>query len=165
MIKDVPALVVEICKQLKEKTDIAVVGMSGGADSTLVSILCREALGAGNVVGVHMPYSATDASKFNSNSVNTANKLGIRQIWFPIQEPVDSLTKLFNQVIESGLSQINSGNMRSRMRMITLYTISHAEGKDRKKARVIGTGNLSEDYIGYDTKGGDALCDFFPIGQ
>ena len=50
--------------------------------------------------------------------------------------------------------------------MCTLYTVAHHLGdKLGKRVRVIGTGNLSEDFIGYDTKGGDALCDIFPIGQ
>ena len=56
--------------------------------------------------------------------------------------------------------------MRARTRMLMLYgCCHHLESVLNKSCRVIGTGNLSEDYIGYDTKGGDALADFFPIGD
>jgi NAD+ synthase len=53
------------------------------------------------------------------------------------------------------------------MRMVALYTVAHELNSHltNKRVRVIGTGNLSEDFIGYDTKGGDALCDIFPIGE
>ena len=174
MIKDIPALIENICKQIKERTDIAVVGMSGGADSTLVAILCREALGLENVYGCHLPYSRTDYDKFNNNSMNVANRLGLNQRWADISGPVDMCEKAilekyragFGNAGSIGISQVNKGNMKSRMRMICLYTINCqiAEETD-KRCRVIGSGNLSEDYIGYDTKGGDSLCDFFPIGQ
>ena len=168
MIKDVEALVNNICKQIRERTDIAVIGMSGGADSTLVACLCREALGRENVVGVQMPYGEVDLSKFNANSQKVINKLKIRSEWFPITEPVDKLSYIIttNSLCGPQLSQINAGNMRSRMRMLCLYATSHIEENAfHKRARVVGTGNLSEDFIGYDTKGGDSLCDFFPIGQ
>ena len=65
------------------------------------------------------------------------------------------------------LTALNKGNARSRARMSVLYGVAHnlSNKFPNKRVRVIGTGNLSEDYIGYDTKGGDALADIFPIGE
>ena len=171
MIKDIDGLIKDVCKQIREQCDVAVIGLSGGADSTLVAILCKEALGADNVYGCHLPYAQIDYDKFNANSARVADCLGINQYWVDISEPVNMCEKvIFSkycvQFGSTGISLINKGNMKSRMRMICLYTINcqiaEATGK---RCRVIGSGNLSEDYIGYDSKGGDSLCDFFPIGR
>lgn len=64
------------------------------------------------------------------------------------------------------LSDLQRGNIRSRCRMVLLYGKCGqlSEANPGQRCRVVGTGNLSEDYIGFDTKGGDALCDYFPIG-
>lgn len=161
MIKDVDGLVKKVTELIREQCDVAVVGLSGGADSTLVACLCIKALGKENVHGIHMPYNHVDASTFNSQSVALAKHLGVENIKVDIGGAVDMLAGQFSHI-----SQLNQGNMRSRMRMVSLYTVccilNEATGL---RARVIGTGNLSEDLIGYDTKGGDALCDFFPIGS
>ena len=169
MIKDVVSLVEKVTNEIKNFTDIAIVGMSGGADSTLVSILCRLALGKENVYGIHMPYGSIDHEKFNANSVKIADMLGVKQITFDIGEAMDAFAdniEVSLRIDNCGLSQLNEGNARSRMRMMALYTINQQISESRKgRCRVMGTGNLSEDFIGYDTKGGDALADIFPIGQ
>ena len=58
MIKDIPKLIEKVRKEIKASMSSAVVGLSGGADSTLCAILCREALGAENVFSFHMPYNS-----------------------------------------------------------------------------------------------------------
>lgn len=168
MIKNIPALLNKIEDEIRVNTDMAVIGLSGGADSTLVAILCIRALGKKtNICGIHMPYSDTDVNGFNSRSKILAKHLGIQNQTVNIRPAVDALSSQFG----SKLSTINQGNMRSRMRMITLYTVAcfanetQASIKSGRRVRVVGTGNLSEDYIGYDTKGGDALVDFSPIGS
>lgn len=161
MITDVSGLLEEVTNRIKEQTDVAVVGLSGGADSTLVACLCIRALGKENVYGVHMPYNKLDNETFNSKSVALADHLGVPQRTVWIDDAVNMLAGQYNH-----LSTINLGNMRSRMRMISLYTTCCSIGETTGlRTRVIGTGNLSEDFIGYDTKGGDAMCDFFPIGS
>lgn len=149
-----------ICQDIKDKLDVAVIGLSGGADSTLVGSLCVLALGKDNVYGIGMPYGKTDYTKFNHNSANVALKLGIDYKVIPITTPVEAVIAGFGV-----LSELNQGNLRSRMRMITMYSYNCqiAERNPNKRVRVMGTGNLSEDFIGYDTKGGDALADIFPI--
>lgn len=174
MIKNIPGLIEAISGEIKEFTDIAVVGLSGGVDSMLVSILCMKALGPENVYAVHMPYGEvdTDQDRFNARSVKIAEKLGLRSLLAPITAISNAINgevrQAVFQVLHEGtkLSTVNKGNARSRARMAVLYGISHELGTIlKRRIRVIGTGNLSEDFIGYDSKGGDALCDIFPIGE
>ena len=153
----------------KTQTIKAVIGLSGGADSTLVACLCVKAIGAHNVIGVSMPYSETDNKTFNDRSRRLAEKLEIKHIVLPITRATDEIN-LSLQIAAIGtednvrnikaLSTLNQGNTRARVRMACLYGVAH-----HCNGRVIGTGNLSEDFIGYDTKGGDALADLFPIGD
>ncbi|MCP4449330.1 MAG: NAD(+) synthase [Myxococcales bacterium] len=167
MIKDICGLISAICQELRSFTDIAVFGMSGGADSTLVAALCSEALGAENVKSLHMPYNELDKETFNSRSMSAAKRLGIGAKFISIGAIAEALNAAVAQVADTPTSQLNAGNGRSRARMTLLYGASAAlaEANPGKRVRVIGTGNLSEDYIGYDTKGGDALADIFPIGE
>ena len=160
MIPKISKLLDEIFKQLQEFVGdgVAVVGMSGGADSTLTAILCANALGPDKVVSVHMPYGRVDREKYNANSMRVADKLKIASILQPITDVVDCFLDGLEFAAEGVLVE---GNVRARMRTVTLYTVANAMGN----SYVIGTGNLSEDYIGYDTKGGDALADIFPIGE
>lgn len=155
-------LVDRILDGIRSKVDIAVVGLSGGADSTLVATLSALALGKENVYGASMPYGETDLKTFNNRSQSLAAKLGIKHNVYPIRQASNGVSANF-----PALSTLNAGNLRSRMRMVHLYThaCQIAEANPDKRVRVMGTGNLSEDFIGYDTKGGDALADYFPIGQ
>lgn len=186
MIKDIPGLVSAVSADIKNACDVAVVGMSGGADSTLVALLCKEALGANDVYSVHMPYNDRDNGFFNDRSLKTATRLGVHILKAPIKGIADAINETVtvalvdNNLVRGkefptsdgqtatlfAISHVNAGNSRSRSRMNVLYGVSHHLSDHLGvRARVVGTGNLSEDYIGYDTKGGDALCDFFPVGQ
>lgn len=171
MIKDIKGLEEKIISEIRSRTDKAVIGLSGGADSTLMAILCVKALGKENVYGVHMPYNQKDADTFNSDSKKLAVKLGIRQFSVPVGNIADAVIKgvtgaFRDEKSEISLSKVNEGNARARARMCVLYGIAHQlESETKKRVRVPGTGNLSEDWIGFDTKWGDAACDFFPIGQ
>jgi NAD+ synthase len=172
MIKDINGLLDSVYDGIRKATDIAVVGMSGGADSSLVATLCAQALGAINVYSLHMPYNATDWTKFNARSWSLAQKLLIQKFEVPCNEVADAiintLTRGFGPKHKDHVqTRLNMGNARSRARMTLLYAMSHAvaEANSGMRVRVMGTGNLSEDFIGYDTKGGDALADLFPIGE
>ena len=66
MILNVRKLLEEVIKEIRSLTDTAILGMSGGADSTLVAILCKMALGEDRVLGVHMPYGEVDEEYFNA---------------------------------------------------------------------------------------------------
>ena len=160
-----------ITEGIKKRTDIAIIGLSGGADSTLVAILCKLALGKENVYGVHMPYDTKDFDTFNLKSQKLAQHLEIKDVICDIGGTVSNIALLSKRVefaLEKNVetSKLNLGNLKARVRTTTLYTVNQIIAEQTgKKCRVIGTGNLSEDFIGYDTKGGDALADFFPIGD
>ncbi len=167
MITDCEQLTSHLCNEIRALTDIAVIGLSGGADSTLTAVLCRQALGKDNVYGISMPYNQTDRDTFNSMSENLAEQIEINHFVKPVAAIADAVNDQIHLDSNSQLTAVNKGNARSRARMCILFGIAHSLSTSfpDKRVRVIGTGNLSEDFIGYDTKGGDALADFFPIGE
>jgi NAD+ synthase len=167
MIKDCRALISHITEEIRNLTDIAVIGLSGGADSSLTAVLCSLALGKNNVYGISMPYNKTDVETFNSMSQELAEHLDINHAVRPIAAIADAINDQVSLDSSPELTDVNKGNARSRARMCILFGTAHSLSSSNpgKRARVIGTGNLSEDFIGYDTKGGDALADFFPIGE
>lgn len=171
MIKDISGLIEKIKKDIKNFTNVAIVGLSGGADSTLVACLCVEVLGKENVYGVSMPYGEIDERIYNKRSMNLANHLGINHI----NAPIFGISNMLNIVTHDSIKNINGyselgnltkANIRSRSRMCTLYAItSELSSLLNKKVRVMGTGNLSENYIGYFTKYGDGGVDIEVIGD
>jgi len=159
-------VVTDIASGIRNNMEIATLGLSGGADSTLCACLCVLALGKENVYGYGMPYGLTDLSTFNDRSMKLAEMLDVNYQELTVRRSVDAVSLEISGRGEHKISELNEGNLRSRMRMIYLYTLNCANAeKYGKAARVIGTGNMSEDFIGYDTKGGDALADIFPIGE
>lgn len=163
---NIKKVIKKITHEIKKNVDTAVVGLSGGADSFLVMLLCETALGKENVYAYSMPYSETDIQTFNSKSKSYAEHIGVHHKTVNIGNISNALTSTVSEAAGEELSTLNSGNSRSRARMCILYGIAHhLNEKLKNRVRVMGTGNLSEDFIGYDTKGGDALADFFPIGQ
>ena len=156
-----------ITSYIKSKCSVAVIGLSGGADSTLVAALCVKALGKENVYGISMPHGDTDRETFNSRSEKLASRLGINHKTVSICHVASEIDICVSEFVSRTTSDLSSGNARSRARMAVLYGVAGMLNEIfvNQSVRVIGTGNLSEDFIGYDTKGGDALADFFPIGQ
>lgn len=132
----------------------AVLGMSGGKDSTVAAALCAEALGKENVVGVAMPAEG--------QSLNGADEiceyLGIRYICAPIGNIINSFDDVRAQV-EEGFSNQTEQNIPPRVRMCVIYAISQS-----LNGRVVNTCNLSEDWVGYSTRWGDSVGDFSPLG-
>ena len=167
MILDCGKLVDHLSGELRKSTDIAVVGLSGGADSSLIATLCATALGKENVYGCSMPYNETDEATFNAASARLAETLGVTHLLRPVTAISNAIDDQIYIESPTDVTSVNSGNSRSRARMCILYGVCHSLSTSfpEKRVRVIGTGNLSEDFIGYDTKGGDALADIFPIGD
>lgn len=165
---NVESVVQKITSEIRRHVDTAVVGLSGGADSFLVMLLSADALGKENVHALSMPYSDLDTRTFNRLSSICAEHVGVHHHVVEIGAIADAISHTVSGIIGTGdtLSTLNAGNSRSRARMCVLYGYAHHLNKKLKnRVRVMGTGNLSEDFIGYDTKGGDALADIFPIGQ
>ncbi|MFA5153286.1 MAG: NAD(+) synthase [Clostridia bacterium] len=171
MITDINGLINNIIKQIQEFTDIAVIGLSGGADSALVAILCTKALGNNNVYGIHMPATETDLKTFNTDSRKLAKHLNINDAIIPLAGTVRLLQDTIHLNLWKGAqnhnpSNLAKGNMRARIRMTTLYTIAELLSDTfNKKVRVIGTDNLTENFLGYFTKYGDGGVDINPIGE
>jgi NAD+ synthase len=148
-----------LTKFIKDETDNAgfsrvVLGLSGGVDSSLVAYLAVEALGAGNVVGVMMPYKTSQQASHDDASL-VATSLGIRS------ETVE-ITPMAEPMIarEPGMTSVRKGNIMARTRMIVLYDVSA-----RENALVIGTSNKTETLLGYGTLFGDTACALNPIGD
>lgn len=134
----------------------AVIGISGGKDSSVVAALCVQALGAQRVIGVLMPngeQSDIDCSK------QLVSYLGIPYYVCNIKESVDgTIASLKNAGVEMSRQAIV--NLPPRVRMATLYALSQS-----MNGRVANTCNLSEDWVGYSTRYGDAAGDFSPLGK
>ena len=135
----------------------AVIGISGGKDSTIVAALCVEALGKDRVIGVLMP---NGFQKDIDDSKKVCQYLGIRNYTVNIGPTVDRLENDIELTLGSKLSEQSKTNLPARVRMTTLYGISQSNN-----GRVANTCNRSEDYVGYSTKYGDAAGDFSPLAD
>lgn len=167
MITDIEAVGAQLEKSVRDFTDVAVVGISGGVDSAVVASICAAALDKDNVHLVSMPYDDTDLQSFNARSAELAAELGAHHHVVAIGEPTKALVRAVEQLFEDlPLNRLTPANTRPRVRMSVLYAISGELGyRCGRRVRVMGTGHMSEDLIGYDTKGGDALCDIFILSD
>ena len=142
-------------------TASAVVGISGGKDSSVVASLLTEALGPGRVVGVLMPNGIQPDI---ADSEEIVNLLGIPHVTVNIMDGFNGMSAAINEALATGgvpgtskMSRDSEINLAPRLRMSTLYAIAQALPNG---GRVANTCNRSEDYIGYSTKYGDAAGDF-----
>ena len=133
----------------------AVVGISGGKDSSVTAAVCVEALGKDRVIGVLMPCG--DQSDINMAHL-LVDHLGIKHYVVNIKDAVEGVKANIPQELE--LSVQSTTNLPARIRMATLYAISQS-----CNGRVANTCNLSEDWVGYSTRYGDAAGDFSPLSH
>ncbi|MBE7047593.1 MAG: NAD(+) synthase [Ruminococcaceae bacterium] len=133
----------------------AVVGISGGKDSSIAAALCVEALGKDRVIGVLMPQG-------EQHDIDMAymlvNHLGIKHYVVNIKDTVNELLKSLPSDLQ--VTDQTRQNLPPRIRMSTLYAISQSSN-----GRVCNTCNLSEDWVGYSTRYGDAAGDFSPMSH
>ena len=133
----------------------AVVGISGGKDSSVAAALCVEALGRDRVIGVLMP-------KGEQHDVDCARQLvehlGIKSYEINIKDAVEGLMNNMPEGLEISAQTVT--NIPPRVRMTTLYAVSQSVN-----GRVVNTCNLSEDWVGYSTRYGDAAGDFSPMSN
>ncbi len=134
----------------------AVIGISGGKDSSVTAALCVKALGADRVIGVLMP----NGEQYDINvSEALVKHLGIRSYVVNIKDAYDGVV---NAAKAAGVELSNQSyiNLAPRIRMSTLYAVSQSYN-----GRVINTCNLSEDWVGYSTRYGDSVGDVCPLGK
>lgn len=133
----------------------AVIGISGGKDSSVAAALCVEALGRDRVIGVLMP-------KGVQHDIDMAymlvNHLGIKHYEINIKDAVEGVLK--NMPKNLDVSVQSKVNLPPRIRMSVLYAVSQS-----LNGRVVNTCNLSEDWVGYSTRYGDAAGDFSPMAN
>ena len=134
----------------------AVVGISGGKDSSVVAALCVEALGKERVVGVLMPNGVQSDL---SESLLLIEHLGIKELRVDIKNAFNSIINSVEFALRS-VSDQTKVNLPPRLRMSVLYAISQS-----CNGRVANTCNLSEDWIGYSTRYGDSVGDFSPLSR
>ena len=132
-----------------------VIGLSGGLDSAVVALMCKESLGRKNVFCVFMPDETTpDEDRKHQGYLVKKFDLNSKEI---------DITKIENKIQKIGLEKISTltlANIKARLRMIILYKYAN-----ETKSLVCGTSNKSEILIGYFTKYGDGGVDFLPIGD
>ncbi|MBQ7171785.1 MAG: NAD(+) synthase [Clostridia bacterium] len=139
----------------------AVLGVSGGKDSSVAAALCARAVGPENVLGVMLP-DGVQSDLEDSREVCRA--LGIRAVTVNIGKVHAALREaalpaLTEEERFSGRERESDINVPPRLRMTVLRYLAQATG-----SLLCGTGNLSERTVGYCTKDGDASCDFNPLG-
>jgi len=146
----------------------AVLGLSGGLDSTICAVLLADALGAENVFGVSMPSKLTSLES-KSDAETLANNLGINFTEAPIKDMVDTTTNCLNTLFQTVESKWNgryknsftSDNIQARSRAMFLWGISN----EFSCCLPIATSDKSELYMGYATINGDMSGGFAPIAD
>ena len=134
----------------------AVIGISGGKDSTVVAALCVEALGRERVIGVLLP---NGVQKDVSDSIKVCEILGIKNYTINIE---DSVNGVLNQMKQSGIeiSDQTRTNLPARIRMSTLFAVAQSVN-----GRVSNNCNASENVCGFSTLFGDSVGSFSPLGK
>ncbi|NLC03616.1 MAG: NAD(+) synthase [Tissierellia bacterium] len=139
----------------------AVIGVSGGKDSSVTAALCVDALGPENVIGILMPDGVQNDIQ---DAIDLCNILGISYIEANISTITSAFLDLISNIQKDQIKNITNQtkyNLPPRVRMTLLYAISQSIDD----ARVINTSNLSEDWIGYATVYGDTAGAFSPLGM
>jgi NAD+ synthase len=146
----------------------AIIGISGGKDSTICAALLVEALGTDRVIGVLMPNGVQNDI---NDSYNVCEYLGIYSLEVNIEDAYEGLRDNIGAALAANYTEqpytsvydnnMIATNLPSRLRMATLYAVAALY----PNSRVVNTSNWSERYIGYCTKGGDTVADFSPLGN
>lgn len=154
------AKIVQFLKRIFSKTGFskAIVGISGGTDSTTSLFLLARSIPAENIIPVHLYYFKPDIKNINK-MLKTANIPGKKLYSLSIRNVVDVIgNSLKMRTTISKLDKIRLGNIMARVRMIMLYDIAR-----KHNALVCGTENKSEHHLGYFTRFGDEASDIEPI--
>ncbi|MGP1370932.1 MAG: NAD(+) synthase [Eggerthia catenaformis] len=144
----------------------AVIGISGGKDSSVAAALMKEALGKERVLGILMPNGIQKDIEDSRSLVRTLDipyiECNINEAFLGMQHMLESNDKLKEITHLDTLSDDTRINLPPRLRMTTLYAVAQMLPHG---GRIVNTCNRSEDYVGYSTKYGDAAGDFSPLSN
>lgn len=135
--------------------DGVVIGLSGGVDSSLAAVLAVEALGEDAVYGLSLP-AAVSADRHRNDAELIADQFGISMDTIEIEPAVEACIS----PLPHDIGEFARGNARARVRGVLLYLLANQE-----RRLVLGTGNRTEDLVGYFTKFGDGAVDCNPLGN
>jgi len=161
MQKDLFKFITTKLKEFSKETNFskAVIGLSGGIDSSVVACLTTKAFGTENVLGLIMP-SKYSNNESREDAQELAKNLKIKSREWSIEETRLLVEKQFEKVFEKRLEGKSSENIQPRLRMLFLMAIANQENR-----LVIGTGNKTEIALGYATLYGDTAGAICPIGD
>lgn len=142
--------------ELNGKDCTAIIGISGGKDSSIAAALCTQALGKERVIGVIMPNGEQSDMDM---ALLLIKHLGIKHHIINIKSAYDGISA---EIKKAGinLSRDSEINLAPRLRMSVLYAVAQSSN-----GRVVNTCNLSEDWVGYSTRYGDSVGDFSPMSD
>ena len=153
-VKDCSAWIVDFFEK-NGKGCNAVLGISGGKDSSVAAAICVRALGKERVIGVLMPNGIQSDIDM---ALALVEHLGIRHYVVNIKDAVDGVMNAMPA--DLAITNQSKINLPPRIRMSTLYAVSQS-----LNGRVVNTCNLSEDWVGYSTRYGDSVGDFSPLSH
>ena len=149
-VKNIENWIKEYFSQKENMYANAIIGISGGKDSTIAATLLTQALGKERVIGVTMP-QGKKSERDTKIALGLAELLGIQCLNIDIESAVDSLVGSFKEYLPKEVLT----NIPPRIRMTTLFAVAQ-----KYHGRVCNTSNYSEMYVGYSTKFGDSAGDF-----
>ncbi len=143
----------------------AVLGLSGGLDSSICAVLLADALGKDNIWGISMPSRITSKESKDDAKI-LAENLGINFLEIPLADAIDPLKNMLNsafKIIKTDKYEKSTTieNLQARLRATLLWSISN----EHKQMLPIATSDKSEAYIGYATVNGDMSGGFAPIAD
>ena len=149
----------------QHRLEYAVLGLSGGLDSSVVAAMLSNSLGGEKIMGVLLPDSEVTDSKDVEDAIHLADKLGIKKKKYDISSLVSAFVQQDPEIADRGLGGeyrygVQYGNLKARVRMIKLYEVSQLMSG---RSVVVGTTDKSEWLMGYFTKYGDGGVDLEPI--
>lgn len=135
----------------------AIIGISGGKDSSVVAALCVEALGKNRVIGILLPQGTQSDIGY---AQELCAELNIENYTIDIDPAYKAIRNQVKETLNGHWSQQSATNLPARLRMSTLYACAQT-----LNGRVANTCNLSEDWVGYATRYGDSVGDFSPLAH